>query len=205
MDDATPKRLSGLRVALDVQHLWKPPPRHLDRGAVFQLGGGAHVAEADAALVYAAAAARWLREHGADVLENQPTTGIMVGRYPERNRAAAGWGTHCYLACHLNAGGGHYGAFEHLSATPGDVLAVLLCRAMAAVPEAGPAREVVLHSADRGAICIEACGQLPAVICEPFFGDNPPSQPLLTLGGLVRVGEAIAAGVAAWWETNRPT
>lgn len=204
LESTTPGRLAGLKVALDVQHLWKPKPRDRDRGAIFVLPDGSHVAEADAALIYAGAAARWLCDRGAEVLENQPGQGIFVGTYRQRNFAAVAWGASCYLACHLDAGGGHYALFEAMSVTAGEGLAAVLARIPMAVPELGKGKTVALHSGERGAACIEHCGAVPAVICEPFFGDHPATQPLLALPGLVRVGEAIAMGVAAWWEGRRP-
>lgn len=193
-------QLQGLKVALDVQHLWKPPPHQNDHGSVYGLPGGLHRAEADSALIYAATCARWLRSHGAETLENQPAAGIFVGTYPQRNRAALAWGAHCYLACHLNAGGGRYALFESMGLNPGQPLATDLgLSLLALVPETSSWKYAALHGGDRGAICIEACGVTPALIVEPFFGDTLSCQDLLSAPNLVRVGEALAQGVSQWW------
>jgi N-acetylmuramoyl-L-alanine amidase len=193
-------QLEGLNVAIDVQHLWKPPPHQHDRGSVYSLPDGSHRAEADAAAIYAAACARWLRGRGAEVLENQPTHGVFVGSYPQRNRAALAWGAHCYLACHLNAGRGRYALFESMVLSAGHPLASDLgLSLLALVPETGSWKHKALRPADRGAICIESCGAMAALIVEPFFGDTPECQALLSGPNLVRVGEALAQGVSEWW------
>ncbi|HLB37498.1 MAG TPA: N-acetylmuramoyl-L-alanine amidase [Gemmatimonadales bacterium] len=205
MEAAAAGRLHGLKVAVDVQHLWKPPPRDRDRGAVFVVDG-LHVAEADAALIYASVLARWLEGRGAQVLENQPSTGIFVGSYPQRNRAAIAWGANLYLACHLNAGGGHYAALEFMSLTEGKRVAELMGEELVRqLPGLGTCRAMSLSSTSRGAVCIETCASLmPALIVEPFFGDSPATQPFLTNPGLIQVGAAIGTAVAAWWESIQP-
>ncbi len=205
MEATSVGRLHGLKAAVDVQHLWKPPPRQWDRGAVFTVDG-MKVAEADAALVYASVLAHWLRERGGEVLENQPSTGVFVGTYPQRNRAAIAWGANLYLACHLNAGGGHYAALEFMSMSEGESVAKRMgTELVRQLPGLGSCHPVSLGSASRGAVCIETCASLmPALIVEPFFGDSPATQPFLSHPGLIQVGAALGAAVASWWESIQP-
>lgn len=200
--------LVGLRVVIDVQHLFRDhKPR--DRGAVYTLPSGALMAEADATLVYAAAAAEALTARGAAILTNDPKHGILVGYYSTRNRLAGTWGGHAYLACHLNAGRGSYAMVECMASLVNDEPA-RLSRTIASYlwhvsPEILSTKVKRLVATERGAACIEACpSKVAAVLLEPFFGDNPAHQPLLAATELRRVGIAIANGVANWWLTRTP-
>jgi N-acetylmuramoyl-L-alanine amidase len=198
--------LASLSVAVDVQHLYRTDhPR--DRGTIFTLPDGTHVAEGDAATLYAAALTRRLRDRGARVLENDPPRGILCGTYGERNRAAAAWGAHVYLACHVNAGRGSYAEAEAMRGTEGERLAP---RVMTLVALRVPAvlsftyrlleARVGRTPPSRGAVCVEAFPPgLAAVILEPFFGDNPHQAGLFLAPALAQIGEAIADGVGAWW------
>jgi N-acetylmuramoyl-L-alanine amidase len=198
-------RLSGLRLAVDVQHLYKPPPHDHDRGAVFNLAGGLKVTEAQLATLYAQALVMWLHQRGAVVLCNDPAHGSMVGTYGHRNLEAFKWGAHAYLACHVNAGNGSYCLNEYPAGTSGAALAVAIGTELAdEFPEILEHREAALTSVQRGFVCLGECDRSrPAVIVEPFFGDNLKQQALIPAPALVRVGEAIGEGVAAWWERSK--
>lgn len=199
----------GLKVAIDVQHLYRPS-RPSDRGTVFQLEGGTTVAEADIATGYAAAAAEYLRGAGAEVLVNDPARRQLVGYYSQRNREATRWGAHCYLACHVNAGRGSYCLMEYMDqatavgSRTGRIAAARLANWIGSMlVQLGGIlshRNNVLVHGDRGAVCIEGCGEsVAAVLVEPFFGDNPREQELATGRGVSLVGEWIGQGVASWW------
>lgn len=196
---------SGLRVVVDVQHLYREKP---DRGSVFTLANGLTTTEAGAALIYGAAITAHLLELGAQVMTNDASRGILVGPYSRRNAVAAGWGANAYLACHVNAGGGSYAAVEYMSTTVGAALASSLANK---IRECFPldltgGRTVPLSSSSRGAVCIERnASSCAAVICEPFFGDNPRHQHLLSAPRLVTLGEAIAEGVVGWWKARQVT
>jgi N-acetylmuramoyl-L-alanine amidase len=191
--------LAGLKVAVDVQHLFRTGARARDRGAEFVLvASGAHVNEGDLALLYAQALALGLSNRGAALL----APGVLTGPYSARNRRANLWGAHAYLACHINAGRGNYARTEHMSMSPGLELGTAIgLRLVRAFP--GVIRKsdtVELHSGDRGAVCIRECsGRTAAVIVEPCFGDNPAHQDLLSAPQLAKMGETIAQGVADWW------
>lgn len=197
--------LNGLRVVVDVQHLYRTSHPN-DRGSVFTLGNGTHISEGEAALVYADGLADWLTDRGAEVLTNQPGRGILTGYYSTRNRAAAAFAAHVYLACHLNAGGGRYALAEFMSTTIGEALALELGPPLTTrFPQIRSAQTRGLRSDDRGAVCIErVAGSIAAVLCEPFFGDNPEHQGLLATPQLRAVGEAIGFGVSNWWAKRRP-
>ena len=193
-------RLTDLRVAVDVQHLYRVN-RPRDRGAVFRLADGSKITEAHAATLYAQALTQRFRDHGASVLTNDPVRGVLVGYYSTRNRAAGLWGAHVYLACHLNAGGGSYALCEAMSATIGVGLAKHVATGLAeACPGIQFGRTATLHHGERGAVCIERVpASTAAVLLEPFFGDSLPHQYLFAAHQLVRIGETIARSVADWW------
>jgi len=198
-------RLEGLRVAVDVQHLYKSS-NPADRGAVFELTGGFHLAEAQAATVYAQALCAWLKARSAKVLTNEPARSVLVGSYYRRQKEAESWGADAYLACHVNAGRGSYARLEYaLGAAGGSALCSRLGARLC-----DDFREILnydvlpLGPKDRGYICIGGLSRArAAVLVEPFFGDNPGQQALLTTPRLVAVGESIGEGVARWWEAAR--
>jgi hypothetical protein len=198
-------RLSGLRVAVDVQHLYKPVPHDHDRGTIFTLADGTKVAEAQISTLYAQALIMWLHARGAVVLPNAPSTGILIGTYTRRNLEANRWGADAYLACHVNAGNGAYCLNEYAAGTPGGALALAIGLALKDdFKELWDHRELPLVSGQRGHVCIgEFDRSRPAVIVEPFFGDNPTHQGLIPAARLVQVGEAIGEGVAKWWERSK--
>jgi N-acetylmuramoyl-L-alanine amidase len=191
--------LQGLRVVVDVQHLFRPGKPN-DRGSVYRLANGSVTDEGSSTLIYAAALKARLEQGGATVVTNDPARGILVGPYSTRNRSAVTF--HAYLACHLNAGGGNYALTEYMSMTDALPLAAAIKDALLATfPTVIPRGQTrALSSNDRGAVCIERVpAPCVAVLCEPFFGDHPGHQALLAAPQLHLVGEAIADGVAAWW------
>lgn len=195
-------RLSALRAVVDVQHLYRTGLHAHDRGTVYALANGTHIAEADAAIIYAAALTAWLKARGASVLTNDPVTGALTGPYSRRNLLACQWGADCYLACHLNAGGGSYAALEYMAGTSGDALASSIGRQIVNdFPLIGRSRSLALNHGQRGAVCIEGVlGHRAAVILEPFFGDTPAVQGMFAPTKLHQLGETIGEGIAQWWE-----
>ncbi len=198
------RRLEGLRVAVDVQHLYKAD-NPADRGCRFVLASGLTVWEAAAATGYAQSLAHWLIDRGATVRMNDPRTGQLTGSYPRRNRQANTWQAHAYLACHLDAGKGKYAALEYPVGRAGSLLARAIGAALVAdFPEIPAHREVPLMEHARGWLCVGAVdAAIAAVLLEPFFGDYRPAQGLLAADRLAAVGEEIGAGVAYWWEAKR--
>lgn len=196
--------LDGLRVAVDVQHIYRAGDRAGDWGATYALANGTHASEAAAALLYAAGIRAWLRARGATVLTNDPLHGILVGSYPQRNRAADAWRADLYLACHVNAGRGGYTLAEYRSEVKASapIGRVITHKIRGAFAQSITAERVMpLAAGQRGYVCIGQC-LCPALILEPFFGDNPKHQGMLLPTELVRLGQAIGAGVTDWWLTR---
>jgi N-acetylmuramoyl-L-alanine amidase len=194
--------LSGMKVALDVQHLYRPN-HPSDQGTVYHLANGyansSSITEAHCTLIYAGAIHEFLASWGAEVLTNDAGAGVLTGFYSQRNHAAGLWGADLYLACHLNAGGGSYAAIEMMAAHRDDRLTGFIGTELTqSVPEIRSSRAVGLGQTDRGAVCIRDCS-CPAAILEPFFGDTPSQQGLMAAGRLLEVGQAIARGVGSWW------
>lgn len=193
--------LTGMKVALDVQHLYRPNHPH-DQGSVYTLAGGFTITEAHCTNIYAGAIHEFLSSWGATVLVNDPVRGTLIGYYSQRNREASLWGADLYLACHLNAGHGTYAAIEMMAGRRDDRLCAYIGSELkATAKEITDARPVMLGHGDRGAVCIEACA-CPAAIVEPFFGDSPSQQPLMAGAALADIGRAIGRGVANWWRAG---
>jgi len=197
-------RLSGLRIAVDVQHLYRPWPHAKDQGATFFLPGGIHLHETAATTLYAHSLIAWLRARGAEVLTNDPPRKILLGPYERREREAAAWGAHAYVACHVNADGGRYALVEAVNGTAGVELAHAIAPAVAkGLPEISVGQVKRLSNRERGSVCVRFFPpDRAAVIVEPFFGDTPRHQVLFQAPRLIEVGEAIGDGVAAWWEAR---
>lgn len=197
--------LAGLRVCVDVQHLYRDGKHAGDRGSLYVLASGAKVYETQAATTYAGALCAWLRARGAAVLTNEPASGILTGPYSRRNEAANAWHADAYLACHVNAGGGAYALTEYVVATGAAPLGERIGVAIAqAFPVIRGARTNPLLRGQRGAVCVEACTAVrAALVVEPFFGDNKQHQGLLAAPSLLRLGETIGGAVAEWWDGAR--
>jgi hypothetical protein len=205
--------LQGLRVAIDVQHLYRVGLFRNDRGTRFRLADGATIYEAEAATLYAQALAGYLAARGAAVLVNNPALDKLTGYYSSRNREATLWGAHLYLACHVNAGGGTYSRIEYMRDLPASTGVAASAAAewinggLSYLPELRSGSTALLRHGERGAVCIERCGQwVAALLLEPFFGDSARHRRLLSASGLKTVGDLIGQGVASWWRaTSAPT
>lgn len=194
--------LSGCMLVLDVQHLYRDAPHAGDRGARFTLGDGTHVWEAAAATLYASAAAAWLRAHGATVYTNDPVLGTLVGPYSRRQAAANALGVHAYIACHVNAGGGSYARAEYMVGSPGQRLGYIIGTAITKTfREVRTCQCMPLVAGQRGAVCVAGVDRrVPAIVLEPFFGDNTRHQAIFEPPYLAALGVAIGVGVATWWQ-----
>jgi N-acetylmuramoyl-L-alanine amidase len=197
--------LTGFKVVVDVQHLYREGPHAGDRGAVFALRGGGTVTEGECAIHYAQAAVSALRDRGATVHTNNVSAHVLVGPYSRRQSQAMVMGADLYLACHVNAGGGAYAAVEYLDRPEcSDVAKAVLSELKGSIPELVLTRTTVLAPGARGAVCLQGFTSGPAVLLEPFFGDWAGHRRLVGLSGLAEVGAAIARGCGAWWAQRRP-
>jgi hypothetical protein len=196
--------LSGLWVAVDVQHLYRPSHAG-DHGSIFTLPDGTHVTETSLSVVYAAALALWMGERGATLLVNAERTATLVGDYWTRNRQASAWGCHAYLACHVNAGGGRYAECAYMAGGTGAALsAAILASVKARHPEISATRAVPLRHGERGAVCVERVYPGAGVLLEPFFGDTAAHHALMPAPRLRALAESVGLGVVAWWHATRP-
>lgn len=187
----------------------------LDRQHAGQIGKpsdyGAHSRlvsrdEADMTLDYLAAAERKLRELGINVIN------ISDGRYSERQTrvlqyANMAGGISVYIAAHLNAGNGSYGAafYDHRSSM-GKVCATFIADALAEeCPELDKAITRPAQPSDWTTHAYNTIKGIfvgkPCAICfEPCFVDNEAHLPLLEAAGLERIGNALAIGINNWME-----
>ena len=157
-------------VVLDRQHAGKPGSR--DQGAVFADG----TTEAQHAMWQIENATPWLEASGVKV------SIFLKGHYPDRNRAANAAGADLYVACHVNAGGGHYALTEYVADrgnVPGSRRAAeTLLRTIDDELGQKAVGPWALRSGDRGHVCVAACS-MPAVIFEPYFVENRKHDPLV--------------------------
>lgn len=204
-----PAPLEGLRVAVDVQHAYRSGIHAGDRGTQYTLESGGKVWESDCALHYAQALSSALRDLGATVWSNDPAQAMLVGPYSTRQAQAMNLGANCYLACHLNAGGGSYTLTEYDGGSTWRSWEIGLGTRIAgelktSFPEITSPIVRELARIDRGWVCVSGFVRGPALILEPLFGDNPKHQALMSLSGLEAVGAAIARGVVTWWAFQKP-
>ena len=133
---------------------------------------------------------------------------ISDGSYQERHSrvneyAARYTGPVVYIALHLNAGGGDYGAmfYDHRSGAGAD-LSDHIAEAMEQnLPEIRTVKKIPCSGADwtkNAYYTIKGVGRPVAICSEPFFIDCEPHQQLLTMDGIQRVGFAIAQGIKRW-------
>jgi hypothetical protein len=164
--------------------------------------------ESDMVLDYLAAAERKLRQLGINVIN------ISDGRYSERHArvleyANMAGGTSVYIAAHLNAGKGDYGAafYDHRS-TMGKNCANFIADALVeecpelerALTRPAQPNDWTTHAFNtiKGVFVGKPCG-----ICfEPCFVDNEAHIPLLEPRGLERIGDALALGINNWMENR---
>lgn len=194
--------MTRLRVALDVQHLYRSGIHAGDRGARFVTSAGRTVWEADYSLAYAQAAGLELVGLGHDVLLNADGTAWgsrFRGPYSVRQQIARAWRADVYIACHVNAGGGSYGRVSW----PADSPMRGRCRVVAAVLQQAVAawgtrrvETLPIGTGERGHVCVAAVPIVPlgAVLLEPFFGDDPIPH---ALGTMPALGQLLAREISS--------
>ena len=184
-------------VILDQQHHGKPHTD--DKGASF-----GSLVETDLTAGYIAAAQNALEAAGVEVLV------LRWGWYSERHAyvrevAKAVPGKCVYVACHVNAGGGSYGLVCH------DYRSKAGAKAAEAVgAELGKLVETVRVEAASGGTwknayntikgVFEGPGNLSGICYEPGFIDSDMNKHMWLADGLVRVGDALAAGILKYLE-----
>jgi hypothetical protein len=201
-------------VVFDYQHRGKPPPRHDDAGAGFDLDGdgvvGAHETEIGLVPGYLGPAGERLVELG------HSTVWITTGTYADRHRRVnelarrvGPTGRVAYIAAHLNAGAGgklqRALTLHDARSSSGKRLAATVASSLNQVDALARGRGSHVFAArdsdwtHRALNTIRGVYAGPAwlsgVCLEPLFVDAfpPPTGELLHL-----VGEALADGIAAW-------
>jgi len=183
---------------LDRQHAGKPFAMG-DRGA----DCNGHV-EAMLTPIYLLAIERRLLSLGHDVVT------LSDGAYHARHARVVEYardhkGRNVYIAAHLNAGGGNYGAafYDHRSSMGKAAAAAVVVALHDACPELMRARSIEASPGDwtrhayntiSGVYAGRPCG----LCLEPAFIDSQDHKELLTTRGLDRMGVAIADGLHQW-------
>lgn len=193
-------------VLLDRQHTGKPSLlRDLGAGGDLDHDGRVSLEEQEAILTaqYALGAELRLRELGHDVIP------ISDGSYAARHARACDYartydGRAYYVACHLNAGGGAYGAclYDARSRWGAGLAQAVAARLEAACPELVAVHAIGARSyGDWMRAYATIAGVFegrPVGLCyEPCFIDGPHAADLLSSAGLRRLGDALADGIHA--------
>ena len=186
-------------VILDWQHHGKPGKD--DHGASFE-----GLRETDLSSAYINAAKDALELAGVPVLV------LAYGWYSPRHTyareaAKAVTGKCVYVACHVNAGGGSYGlvcydkrsgAGKLLSDAVSSELEKLVGKSRSEA--ASPSSWTNAYNTISGVY--EGPANLSGICFEPGFIDSEENRHLWYADGLVRVGEALAAGILNYLEEN---
>lgn len=188
-------------VYIDRQHAGKPNSLR-DLGASRDLDGDGRITAAEQEAIWTARIAIELEIHLRDRgIEVMP---ISDGIYSARHKRVNAYQAHhpgpsVYLAMHLNAGGGDYGAwfYDHRS-SQGAELADSLCSALGPIIEI-PQKAIAAQRSDwtKNAFnTIRGVGAPVAICCEPFFIDTHAR--LLSIGGISKVARGMAEGIIGW-------
>lgn len=164
--------------------------------------------EVDLSAAYMRACHLALRGWGADcwilgdgTLRERQTRAVDHG---ERFLAEHPAGLVLYVACHVNAGGGDYGAVLHDARSAlGAELAEAIAEPLRRLPElarvvtpATPGTDGVWASAHATIRHVfDGPARMAAVCLEPFFIDGPAHRDLRYPGALSQIGLALAEGV----------
>jgi hypothetical protein len=198
-------------IFLDRQHAGKPG-RKGDRGAAADLDedGKIETWENEAQLTpryMLHIEERLIGEYGYDVITL--SDGWYSDRHARVNKIASNTTEPMvYCACHLNAGGGNYGAvFYDYRSSSGPKLANYIALALKdACPElTGGVKLLSANSGDwtKHAYNTISGVQRPVGLClEPCFMDNETHRAMLTEEGLKRIGVAVADGIHTWIESQ---
>jgi len=189
-------------VFIDRQHAGKPN-KLADRGAAVDIDGDA-TPEREAIITgqISIELEKLLILLGVDVVP------ISDGTYSERhtrvNKYAAMYPNRktVYLAMHLNAGGGAYGAyFYHYASTQGQRLAQHLCDAMITAGIVDQAKPIAANPSNwtkNAYYTIKGVGRPVAICCEPLFMDNDLHAKHLTNEGITGLAMCMANAITQW-------
>ena len=164
---------------------------------------GAHEREAMLTPKYLLHAEERLLNLGHDVVTL--SDGWYSQRHERVNKYSDGVsGPKVYVAAHLNAGGGNYGAvfYDHRSSSGPKLAQEIALKLKEACPEIEGGVKIIPAKPDdwtsHAFNTVRGVGSPSTVCFEPCFLDTTSHQPLLSGDGLQRIGRALADGIHAW-------
>ena len=186
---------------IDVQHTGKPK-RPTDMGAA--IGEAVDEREAYWTSLYAFFMEMSLRSKGYKVMRlsdgSYKSRHDRVNYYEDRNNDSK---DSIYISCHLNAGGGGYGAFFYdFRSTKGSVLADCLASTTESLPHISTVKKISASPSDwtKNAYHTFKGVSKPVAICaEPIFIDNSEHQHYLDIEQIQILGQAMADGIHLWY------
>ena len=191
-------------IYIDVQHIGKPN-RPRDMGA--SKGDALEDTEAYWTSLYAFYMEMRLRDLGYAVFR------LSDGTYRSRHERVnlyedtiADDGQSVYVACHINAGEGSYGAmFYDYRSSNGARLADAIAQTLQTLPRLGTVRKIPAdpNNWTRNAYHTIKGVQRPVAICaEPFFIDNELHQEYMSYDMIKLIGREMANGIHLWYTTQ---
>jgi len=182
-------------VFLDRQHVGKPNKWN-DSGATDEAGN----LEVMLTARYIYWAEVRLRQLGVDVCI------LSDGGYYERHKRVNDYTRDrerqaCYVACHVNAGGGDYSVcfYDYRSTSAGKDLAREISKAVKPIVGTSKSMECSHFDWTRNAFATIKSVRPPAICFEPFFIDRFEHSHLKTEAGLQKIGFALADGIHRWF------
>lgn len=190
-------------VFIDRQHSGKPNKIN-DRGASRDINGDGEITPDELEAIWTARIAISLEirllEMGINVMP------MSDGRYSERHERVNKYadnhpGPWVYLAMHLNAGGGDYGAFfhDHRSSKGQQLATIMATQLNMDIQEIEKAKAIEARKDDwtkNAFYTIRSVGRPVAICVEPFFMDT--HQSLLSMQGVFKVASSMALALRNW-------
>lgn len=190
-------------VFIDRQHSGKPDKIN-DRGASRDLNGDGEITSDELEAIWTARIAMELEIKLLDMGIN--VMPISDGRYSERHERVNKYadmhpGPWVYLAMHLNAGGGNYGAFfyDHRSSNGQQLATIMATQLNEDVEEIEKAKAIEARKDNwtkNAYYTIRSVGRPVAICVEPFFMDT--HQSLLSMKGVFKVASSMAIALRKW-------
>ena len=190
-------------VFIDRQHAGKPNKIN-DRGASRDINGDGEITSDELEAIWTARISMELEIKLLDMGIN--VMPISDGRYSERHERVNKYadmhpGPWVYLAMHLNAGGGDYGAFfyDHRSSNGQQLATIMATQLNGDVEEIEKAKAIEARKDNwtkNAFYTIRSVGRPVAICIEPFFMDT--HQSLLSMQGVFKVASSMAIALRKW-------